>query len=96
MRGLTPKQERVLDYVRGRESSPSFREIADGCEIRIGESHAIVAALVERGFVTKLDHRARSIRLAIPPTMLETIPTPHLTRELERRGFTVQFRSVVP
>lgn len=66
--GLTPAQKRVLDYIRyyieRNGYSPSFDDIKDAIGLRSKSGvHRLVNALRERGHITFLRNRARSITL---------------------------------
>lgn len=68
MSGLTKKQREALDfiadYIRIHRVSPSLGEITVslGLKSKSG-AYRLVSALEERGFITRLKDRARSIRL---------------------------------
>ena len=66
--GLTPKQARCLEFIKGyiwaHGYSPGYREIRDGLGVASTNSaHKIVRSLIERGHVTSLPGRNRSIAL---------------------------------
>lgn len=63
---MTKRQRQMFDFIRGywkeRGYSPSYREIADGVGIRsISGVSRMLICLQERGLVTFLPHKARSI-----------------------------------
>ncbi|PVE25487.1 hypothetical protein DC522_05780 [Microvirga sp. KLBC 81] len=65
---MTPKQKECRDFIRRYISehgaSPSFDEIADGLGLRSKSGvHRLVHALVERGHVTIVENRKRTIIL---------------------------------
>ncbi len=65
---MTPKQKRVLDYIKGYWAengyAPSYRDIADGTGMKsMAHVFSMVKQLHERGFITKMSERARSIRV---------------------------------
>ena len=70
---LTPKQSRLLRYIGGylrkNGASPSMDEMRLHMGIRSTSGvHAYLQALMERGFIRKLPHRARAIEvLKMPP-----------------------------
>ena len=66
--GLTPKQARCLEFIRGyiwaHGYSPSYAEIRDAMgQASKSNAHAVVCSLKERGHVTTLPGRNRSIAL---------------------------------
>lgn len=68
MSGITPAQYRALTFIRSYVAangySPTFREIADAIEAKsVSEAHRLVHRLVERGSITLMPRRARSIEL---------------------------------
>lgn len=69
MSGITPAQHRALTFIRQYVAtngySPTYREIAEGLGLQsAGSAHRVVHLLVERGTITLLPNRARSIELA--------------------------------
>jgi repressor LexA len=66
--GLTPRQNEALTFIAGyvaaRGYSPTLDEIAAhlGLAAKSG-AHRIVCALIERGALTMLPNRARSIQI---------------------------------
>jgi repressor LexA len=72
MKGLTTKQQRVLEVIRGamreRGQPPTVREI--GQEIGVASSCTVqrhLDALVRKGFITRDRYKYRSIQLADSP-----------------------------
>lgn len=65
--GLTKKQADALQFIKVYRSnfgvSPSYREIAHRFDISLGRVHDLITDLVERGCITMMPHRARSIAL---------------------------------
>lgn len=66
--GLTARQREALayieDYISALGVSPSFSDIATGTGLSSKSGVArIVDALVERGYITRLPYRTRSISL---------------------------------
>lgn len=64
--GLTVRQRQVLDFILDyqmkRGVAPSYGEIADGVGLASKQGpHRIVSALEERGYISRLPGRARSI-----------------------------------
>ncbi|MEW6249168.1 MAG: transcriptional repressor LexA [Planctomycetota bacterium] len=72
--GLTPKQLRVLTYVRdythARGYAPTMQELADEFGVSKVTVFEHIAALQKKGYLRRSRHRARSLRLS------EGIPFP--------------------
>ena len=81
---LTPKQERVWRYLKTCERSPSYREMERDLGYNIGRLNDVIVALKEKGFVSYIPRRARSL-VALDPGGLAAYPTKVLQAELERR-----------
>ncbi len=71
MKGLTERQHQVLDfiatYVKERGYPPSYQEIADA--LGIASKQGVVRhleALIRKGYLTKDDTTARSLRIVAP------------------------------
>lgn len=67
MHGLTEKQLELLNWLKSRENQdigPSYEEmkIATGLKSKAGV-HRLIKALWERGAITYLPHRSRSVRV---------------------------------
>lgn len=66
MQGLTPTQDKLLRYLEEREGrvSPTYQEMADaiGLKARSG-IHRLIDGLEERGYVTRLPKRARTVQV---------------------------------
>ena len=65
---LTRKQMRLLrlihDFVENHGIAPSFEEMRDNLQLRSKSGvHRMVAALKEKGYIRKLEHRARAIEV---------------------------------
>lgn len=83
---LTPRQERVWRYIRGCDRSPTYQEMADALGFSSkSQLNPIVLALRERGFVTYIPWRRRTLRALDPRTDLASISTEALIAELKRR-----------
>ncbi len=72
---LTEKQRATLELIEERivntGISPTYREIRDALGIlSTGQVHRIVSQLEERGFVTRLPHHARALKVIKPQTHL--------------------------
>ena len=64
--GLTKQQREAMDFIEGyiedRGYSPTYREIATGLGLSSTSSvHRLMRHLTERGFVSHLPSKARSI-----------------------------------
>lgn len=64
---LTQRQEQLWRYIKSCERSPSYVEMRDhlGLESKSG-IHRLIEALEERGYISRIKNRARSI-VAIEP-----------------------------
>ncbi|MEO1206223.1 MAG: transcriptional repressor LexA [Pseudomonadota bacterium] len=77
---LTQKQKDLLLFINDRmqESGvpPSFDEMKDSLELKSKSGiHRLITALVERGFIRRLPHRARAIEvIKLPEDMSGTRP----------------------
>lgn len=66
---LTPKQAKVYRWLkqyfrRGRDTSPSYAEIAAGCKLKSdGHASQYVRQLERRGYITRTAGVRRSIQL---------------------------------
>lgn len=65
---MTPRQKEVLDFIKDYWAkngyAPTYEAICLGLGIRSkGNVHEIIHALQERGFITFIPRRARSIRV---------------------------------
>src|SRR5215467_10800441 len=65
---LTEKQKELLLFIHARmqESGvpPSFDEMKDALDLKSKSGiHRLITALVERGFIRRLPHRARAIEV---------------------------------
>jgi repressor LexA len=81
---LTQKQKDLLLFIHGRmrESGvpPSFDEMKEALDLKSKSGiHRLITALVERGFIRRLPHRARAIEVIKLPGTAETA-------HAERRG----------
>ncbi|MBA4132461.1 MAG: repressor LexA [Hyphomicrobium sp.] len=88
---LTQKQKELLLFIHARMQDegvpPSFDEMRDALDLKSKSGiHRLITALVERGFIRRLPHRARAIEvIKLPensaPTVAASAPEP------PRRGF---------
>ena len=65
---LTEKQRELLLFIHGRLQErgvpPSFDEMKDALDLRSKSGiHRLITALVERGFIRRLPHRARALEV---------------------------------
>lgn len=87
---LTQKQKELLLFIHTRMQDegvpPSFDEMRDALDLKSKSGiHRLITALVERGFIRRLPHRARAIEVIKLPE--NTITTPTAAPEPPRRGF---------
>lgn len=95
MRGVTPQQESLLGYLRSRADSPSYSEMRDDLGMSKSVIHALMTQLSDRGLITFIPNRARSVRVvddapARDRQGLGAYPTSALIAEVQRRGFKVR------
>ena len=74
---LTFQQEKLLkfiiDYQKQNNVTPSFDEMKDGLDLKSKSGiHRIVSALEERGYVKKLNNRARAIEIIKNVNLIDT------------------------
>ena len=65
---LTPKQKNLLDYINKYFSSkglyPTYDEMRDALKIKSKSSiHKLISSIEEKGFITRMPHKARAIKL---------------------------------
>ena len=91
MMGVTPKQLRsfqfIAAYINRTGYAPSLAEIARGAQLGSKSvASRIVDSLCERGWIRKLDHRARSIEIVATqhPAVTQAVSLrPEIRREAE-------------
>ena len=84
-RPLTKKQEKVWQYIKSCERSPTYREMMEALgERSVNGVFRTVMVLRERGFVTYRPGKVRSI-VATDPNTLAAFTTSELQAELARR-----------
>lgn len=83
---LTPKQERVWRYLRGRERSPTYREMERDLGYHIGRLNDVIVTLKDKGYVSYVPRRARSLVALDPSSDLSAVSTEALVAELARRS----------
>ncbi len=77
---LTLKQKELLLFIHERMSAegvpPSFDEMKDALDLKSKSGiHRLITALVERGFIRRLPHRARAIEvLKLPESAIAAEP----------------------
>ena len=74
---LTFQQEKLLkfiiDYQKKNNVTPSFDEMKDGLDLKSKSGiHRIVSALEERGYIKKLNNRARAIEIIKKVNLIDT------------------------
>lgn len=98
MTGLTPLQDRMLRFIAARDTSPSFEEIKVGLGLASkGNVHTVVNQLVDRGYLRRLPHRARSLEVIsrVPtPADLARLSEPDLLTLAERVGAEMDRRGL--
>jgi len=95
MQGLTSRQAELLAYLRVRDPSPSFDEIARALGWAKSSVHRRIVQLEARGFIEWLPNTARSIRvLETPrpprPPRAHGLTSDELATELRLRGWTLR------
>ena len=78
---LTQKQKQLLVFIHGRMQDtgvpPSFDEMKDALELKSKSGiHRLITALVERGFIRRLPHRARAIEVIKLPDDAASVAVP--------------------
>ena len=74
---LTFQQDKLLkfiiDYQKKNNVTPSFDEMKDGLDLKSKSGiHRIVSALEERGYIKKLNNRARAIEIIKNVNLIDT------------------------
>ncbi|OYW54249.1 MAG: repressor LexA [Hyphomicrobium sp. 32-62-53] len=88
---LTQKQKELLLFIHARMQDegvpPSFDEMRDALDLKSKSGiHRLITALVERGFIRRLPHRARAIEvIKLPENSAPMVSAP--APEPPRRGF---------
>jgi len=103
---LTSKQKELLLFIHERMQAdgvpPSFDEMKDALDLKSKSGiHRLITALVERGFIRRLPHRARAIEvLKLPET--SSVAVAATATEPRRIGFQpsviegAKVRNVIP
>ncbi len=78
---LTQKQKQLLVFIHGRMQEagvpPSFDEMKDALDLKSKSGiHRLITALVERGFIRRLPHRARAIEVIKLPDDAANVAIP--------------------
>jgi len=81
---LTQKQKELLLFIHDRMQAegvpPSFDEMKDALDLKSKSGiHRLITALVERGFIRRLPHRARAIEVIKLPESSELATAPKRT-----------------
>ena len=89
---LTEKQRELLLYIHERMQErgvpPSFDEMKDALDLKSKSGiHRLITALVERGFIRRLPHRARAIEVIKLPENQSA--SAQASVEARARGFSV-------
>ena len=90
---LTSKQKELLLFIHERMQAdgvpPSFDEMKDALDLKSKSGiHRLITALVERGFIRRLPHRARAIEvLKLPESSTLSVAAPVAAAEPRRIGF---------
>jgi repressor LexA len=87
---LTQKQKELLLFIHDRMQDqgvpPSFDEMRDALDLKSKSGiHRLITALVERGFIRRLPHRARAIEVIKLPE--STVPSMAAPEPPRRGGF---------
>jgi len=82
---LTQKQKQLLVFIHGRMQDagvpPSFDEMKDALDLKSKSGiHRLITALVERGFIRRLPHRARAIEVIKLPDDAANVTVPNAAR----------------
>lgn len=93
MTPLTRKQKDLLEYLRSCDECPSFDEmrVQLGLKSKSGV-HRLVAALEERGFIRRVQNRARAIEINDRPKLPESLgqfTAEEMAAEAKRRGLVL-------
>ena len=80
---LTKKQKDLLLFIHEKMSEddipPSFEEMKDALGLKSKSGiHRLISALVERGYIERLPHRARALQIKKLPEGLKPAPQPIL------------------
>ncbi|MFP4097827.1 MAG: transcriptional repressor LexA [Alphaproteobacteria bacterium] len=84
---LTKKQKDLLLYIHERMSQddipPSFEEMKDALGLKSKSGiHRLISALVERGYIERLPHRARAIEI-------KRLPEGLMKSDFQKRNFSL-------
>jgi repressor LexA len=92
---LTSKQKELLLFIHERMQAdgvpPSFDEMKDALDLKSKSGiHRLITALVERGFIRRLPHRARAIEVLKLPETSSVAVTAASTSQAEPRRIGFQ------
>lgn len=84
---LTSKQKELLLFIHERMQAdgvpPSFDEMKDALDLKSKSGiHRLITALVERGFIRRLPHRARAIEVLKLPESAAAVQSPEALRRV--------------
>jgi len=90
---LTKKQHQLLLFIRDRVArdgvAPSFDEMKEALKLKSKSGiHRLILALEERGFLRRLQHRARALEVVKVPDNMLPAPTAERAAERPAAGFT--------
>ena len=99
---LTEKQKELLLFIHARMQDkgvpPSFDEMKDALDLKSKSGiHRLITALVERGFIRRLPHRARAIEvIRLPENQRCAVRAQALRLPAERHRGQPQSRDLAP
>jgi len=82
---ITKKQQQIIEMIETSEKCPSYQEMADHIGFVKSNIHRNIKTLIERGYLEKLPHRARALRV-IPEHEKSVLAF------LEQRGLTQDYQ----
>ena len=90
---LTKKQHQLLLFIRDRVArdgvAPSFEEMKEALKLKSKSGiHRLILALEERGFLRRLQHRARALEVVKVPDNMMPAPAAERAAERPAAGFT--------
>ena len=96
---LTKKQKDLLLFIHEKMSEddipPSFEEMKDALGLKSKSGiHRLISALVERGYIERLPHRARALQIKKLPEGLK--PAPQLIAQNNDQGGYIPMLDQVP
>lgn len=86
---MTPKQIKLLDFIRSRieetGAAPTYAEMAAAIGGTRSNAHLTVGHLIRAGYLKRLDDSKRNLALVAPYRSIIDVPTRVLCAELARR-----------